>query len=38
MAVYTKLSENELRELFTKYNLGKILDHKEIKEVLDNPN
>ena len=32
MAVYTKLSENKLKEFFLKYNLGKILDYKEIKE------
>ena len=38
MAVYTKLSESELRELFSKYNLGKILDHKEIKEGIENTN
>ena len=32
MAVYTKLSENKLKEFFIKYNLGKLLDYKEIKE------
>ena len=38
MAVYTKLSDSELRELFSKYNLGKILNYKEIKEGIENTN
>ena len=38
MAVYTKLSENELKEFFSKYNLGKLLNHKEIKEGIENTN
>jgi len=38
MAVYTKLSENELKEFFSKYNLGKFLDYKEIKEGIENTN
>ena len=38
MAVYTKLSEKELRELFSKYNLGKLLNYKEIKEGIENTN
>ena len=38
MAVYTKLSENELSELFSKYDLGKILNYKEIKEGIENTN
>ena len=32
MAVYTKLSETELNVFFSKYNLGKLLNNKEIKE------
>ena len=32
MAVYTKLSENQLKEFFSKYSVGKILNYKEIKE------
>ena len=38
MAVYTKLSENQLKEFFSKYNLGKLLDYKEIKEGIENTN
>ena len=38
MAVYTKLSKNELMEFFSKYNLGKLLNHKEIKECIENTN
>ena len=38
MAVYTKLSEKELKEFFLKYNLGKLLDYKEIKEGVENTN
>jgi len=38
MAVYTKLSENELMEFFSKYNLGKLLNYKEIKEGIENTN
>ena len=38
MAVYTKLSESELKDFFLKYNLGKLLDHKEIKEGIENTN
>ena len=36
MAVYTKLSETELKEFFSKYNLGKLLNYKEIKERIEN--
>ena len=32
MAVYTKLSEKELKEFFTKYDLGNLLNYKEISE------
>ena len=38
MAVYTKLSEIKIKELFSKYNLGKILNYKEIKEGIENTN
>jgi homoserine kinase type II len=38
MAVYTKLSENILNELFSKYNLGKLLKFEEIKEGIENTN
>ena len=38
MAVYTKLSEDKLKNLFSKYDLGKLLDHKEIKEGIENTN
>jgi len=38
MAVYTKLSKNNLTEFFSKYNLGNLLDYKEIKEGIENTN
>jgi len=38
MAVYTKLSEAELKEFFSKYNLGKLLNYKGIKEGIENTN
>ena len=38
MAVYTKLSESKLEEFFLKYNLGKLLNYKEIKEGIENTN
>ena len=38
MAVYTKLSEIQLKEFFSKYNLGKLLSYKEIKEGIENTN
>ena len=38
MAVYTKLSEIELKEFFSKYSLGKLLKHEEIKEGIVNTN
>ena len=38
MAVYTKLSEEELKYFFSKYNLGKLLNYKEIKEGIENTN
>jgi len=38
MAVYTKLSEKELKEFFSKYNLGNLLNYNEIKEGIENTN
>ena len=38
MAVYTKLSENDLRGFISKYDLGKLLDYKGIKEGIENTN
>ena len=36
MAVYTKLSENNLKEFFLKYNLGKLLNYKGLQEIVSN--
>jgi len=38
MAVYTKLSENDLNNFFSKYSLGKLLNYEEIKEGIENTN
>ena len=38
MAVYTKLSEEQLKNFFLKYNLGKLLNYKEIREGIENTN
>ena len=38
MAVYTKLSEENLKEFFLKYNLGKLLNYKGIQEGIENTN
>ena len=38
MAVYTKLSENNLKEFFSKYNLGKLLNYKGLQEGIENTN
>ena len=38
MAVYTKLSEENLKNFFSKYNVGNILNYKEIKEGVENTN
>jgi len=38
MAVYTKLSADELKDFFFKYDLGKLINHKEIKEGIENTN
>tara|TARA_B110000438_G_scaffold120335_1_gene117485 strand:+ start:3434 stop:4402 length:969 start_codon:yes stop_codon:yes gene_type:complete len=38
MAVYTKLSENQLKEFFLNYDLGNMLKYKEIKDGIENTN
>ncbi len=38
MAIYTKLTENNLKEFFLKYNLGKLLNYKGIQEGIENTN
>ena len=38
MAVYTKISERDLNDFFSKYNLGKVVKYKEIKEGIENTN
>ena len=38
MAVYTNLSKNNLIDFFSKYNLGKVLNYKEIQEGIENTN
>ena len=38
MAVYTKLSEKQLVDFFSKYNLGKLLNYKGIEEGIENTN
>ncbi len=38
MAVYTKLSKKELSDFLSKYDLGKLLNYKEIKEGIENTN
>ena len=38
MAVYTKLSENNLKDFFSKYNLGKLLKFQGIQEGIENSN
>jgi homoserine kinase type II len=38
MAVYTKLSLNELKDFFLKYDLGNLLNYKGIKEGIENTN
>ena len=38
MAVYTKLSKDEINDFFSKYNLGKLLDYIGIKEGIENTN
>ena len=38
MAVYTKLSGADLEIFFSKYNLGKLLNFKGIKDGIENTN
>jgi len=38
MAVYTKLSEDDLQFFFSKYNLGKLLNYNEIRDGIENTN
>ena len=38
MAVYTKLSEGDLKFFFSKYNLGKLLNYNEIRDGIENTN
>ena len=38
MAIYTKLSEKNLKEFFLKYNLGKLIKYKGIQEGIENTN
>ena len=38
MAVYTKLSQNQLKDFISKYNLGELIDYKEIKDGIENTN
>jgi len=38
MAIYTKLSENNLKDFFLKYNLGKLINYKGIQEGIENTN
>ena len=38
MAIYTKLSENNLKDFFQKYNLGKLLGYTGITEGIENTN
>ena len=38
MAVYTKLSEDDLNKFLSKYNLGKLLNYSGIKEGIENTN
>ena len=38
MAVYTKLSEEEIKDFFLKYNLGKIINYKGIEKGIENTN
>ena len=38
MAIYTKVSKNDLEEFFSKYNLGKVENFRGIKEGIENTN
>ena len=38
MAVYTQLNKNEINEILSNYNLGKLESFKGIKEGIENTN
>ena len=38
MAVYTKLTNNNLKEFFLKYNLGKLINYQGIQQGIENTN
>ena len=38
MAVYTKLTETELKDFFFKYDLGEVINYSGIKEGIENTN
>ena len=38
MAVYTKITEKNLKDFFLKYNIGKIINYKGIPEGIENTN
>jgi homoserine kinase type II len=38
MAVYTKLTETELKDFFSKYDLGEVINYSGIKEGIENTN
>ena len=38
MAIYTKLNEDNLKDFFSKYNLGKLISYKGIEEGIENTN
>ena len=38
MAIYTKLTEGNLKDFFSKYNLGKVISFKGIQEGIENTN
>ena len=38
MAVYTKLNQNDIEDILSNYNLGKLESFKGIKEGIENTN
>ena len=38
MAIYTRLSDINIKEFFLKYNLGKVIRHQGIQEGIENTN
>ena len=38
MAIYTKLNKDNLKDFFSKYNLGKLISYKGIEEGIENTN